>query len=249
MTAVALLKGDAMFYEEEGYCPVCESEVTFYAEQEPLRDYLLCRECHSMVRERALALVLDRLVPDWRNRKIHESSSAGRGISAKMAREAQNYVSSQFFPNSTMGAIIDGHRNENLECQSFEDKVFDLVITLDVMEHVFHPQKAYLEIYRTLQPGGYYIHTFPIYKQYTEGQIKLAQLNSDGSIHHISSRPEYHGNPVDPNGSLVTFYYGYDVSKSIAEWAPFDVEILRFWDRRHAIMGDFTEVIVCRKSI
>ncbi|WP_161851799.1 class I SAM-dependent methyltransferase [Bradyrhizobium sp. CCBAU 051011] len=33
-------------------------------------------------------------------------------------------------------------RNENVEEQKFEDCSFDLMVTQDVFEHIFHPDKA-----------------------------------------------------------------------------------------------------------
>jgi SAM-dependent methyltransferase len=143
--------------------------------------------------------------------------------------------------------MIAGFRNENLENQTLKNETFDLVISLDVMEHVFCPDKVYSEIYRTLKKGGYYLHTFPIRKYLVEARRALAELNSDGSVNHLTSTPEYHGNPIDEKGALVTHDYGYDISKQIAQWAPFDVRIIRFWDQTHGIIGEYTEVIVCRK--
>jgi len=61
------------------------------------------------------------------------------------------------------------------------------------------------------------------------------------------AEPEYHGNPIDPKGSLVTFHYGYDLADLIAEWTPFDVEIRRFHQRSSGIVAEFSEVVVCRK--
>lgn len=151
-----------------------------------------------------------------------------------------------FFPDKPEGEFVGHLRNEDLENQTFFDDTFDIVITLDVMEHVFHPAKVYQEIYRTLCPGGLYIHTFPIRKWLVEGGIQRAEQKPDGAVNFLVEPPEYHGSPTGP--SLVTYDYGYDVTRAIAEWAPFDVRILRFWDQHHGIIGDYTEVVVCKKA-
>jgi SAM-dependent methyltransferase len=234
-------------YKHDGFCPCCETAQIFTSSNEWFRDHLICPNCGSVVRERALALVLKELLPDWRALSIHESSPVPRGLQARMAQEAPHYIASHYFPHEPFGTIVNGFRNENLEDQTFKDEAFDLVISLDVMEHVFHPHRAYSEIYRTLKKGGYYLHTVPIRKDLVEAQRTLAVLNSDGSINHLTATPEYHGNPIDEKGSLVTHYYGYDISKQIAQWVPFDVRIIRFWDPTHGIIGEYTEVIVCRK--
>ena len=48
-------------------------------------------------------------------------------------------------------------------------------------------------------------------------------------------------------GSLVTFHYGYDFAELISAWSGFDVEVSRFHDHRHGVIGDFTEVYLARR--
>lgn len=163
-----------------------------------------------------------------------------------MRLQAPRYLGSYLFPDKKLGEFVGNLRNENLEKQTFFDEIFDVVITLDVMEHVFQPDKVYQEIYRTLTKGGYYIHTFPIRKWITDASIQRAKLGPRGRIKFLVDPPEYHGSPTGE--SLVTYDYGYDVAHQIAEWAPFDVRISRYWDQHHGIIGEYTEVIVCKKA-
>jgi SAM-dependent methyltransferase len=112
------------------------------------------------------------------------------------------------------------------------------------MEHLFHPERAYKEIARILKPGGVYIHTTPIYKE--TPRTRVCARIQDGQIEYLDP-PEYHGNPIDSSGSLVTFKYGQDLIELIGSWAPFDIEIRNFHDRTHGLIAEFLEVIVCRK--
>ena len=55
-----------------------------------------------------------------------------------------------------------GRDARTFEVQTFKSETFDLVVTQDVMEHVFRPDLVYQEIHRKLRQGGFYIHTAPI---------------------------------------------------------------------------------------
>lgn len=233
-------------YVHAGFCPICDKPVTFASRHNWLRDNLACPCCESVVRERALALVLREMRPDWRNLAIHESSPIDRGISALMRREGKKYVASHWFPDQAPGTGLHGFRNENLERQTFTDASLDLVISLDVMEHVFDPGRVYAEVHRTLKPGGLYLHTFPIQKGLVAAAKARAERDPDGNLRHLEEA-QYHGNPIAETGSLVTFDFGYEIDRQIATWAPFDVRVLRFWDQTHGIVGEYTEVVVCRK--
>jgi SAM-dependent methyltransferase len=192
-----------------------------------------------------MMLVIRQLLPDYPKLAIHESSPAARGLSTLLQKEAPAYIATQFFPNAIPGSMFNGVRSENLEAQTFVSESFDLVITQDVMEHVFDPRSAYREIFRTLRPGGYYIHTTPIYKELTQTQTR-ASLLANGTVEY-AFEPEYHGNPISGEGALVTYHYGYDLVDMIAAWTSFDVECRRYNDRHHGIVAEFSEVLICRK--
>ena len=230
--------------ELRGYCPICELQTWFMVHGSWFRDQLICPGCKSIPRERALASVLSSLVPNWRDLAIHESSPADRGVSAKIKRECNNYLASQYFPEIEQPVVGNFH-NVNLERQGFEDEVFDIFISLDVMEHVFNPQKAILEIYRTLKPGGWAVMTFPIQKDQVDSlQYRAKKLGNE--IDYLKEQ-EYHGNPINAEGSLVTVDYGYNIHQELSSWCGFNVQIMRFSRPDIGVIGEYTEVIVCQK--
>ena len=233
--------------EFSGFCSVCDLNVTFSADGTWYRSTLQCPACKSVVRERAVALRVKQLLPNWREAAIHEVAPVSRGFTLRLRTECPAYIGTHWFPGEDAGSMVRGYRNENVEAQTFGDGVFDCVISLDVMEHLFDPAAAYREIFRTLKPGGAYIHTFPITKSQVPAVIDRAQRDPDGTVRHLVEKPEYHGNPIDTSGSLVTKSYGYDIGKQIADWVPFDVDISRFWHRGLGIMGEYTEVVVCQR--
>ncbi|QEX18342.1 methyltransferase [Hypericibacter terrae] len=234
-------------YRHAGSCPICETAVTFASGNAWYRDNLRCPLCWSVVRERALALALDAVAPDWRGLAIHESSPARRGISVKLRREAPGYVASQFFRFGCLEAMLRGGRHEDLAAQRFPDGRFDLVIALDVMEHVFEPAKVYREVYRTLKPGGYCLLTFPIDKNQAEAARRRAERTKLGFVRHLVEPPQYHGGSIGRARALVTFDYGYAIGHQIPKWAPFEVDIRHFHDEDHGILGEYTDVVICRR--
>lgn len=232
-------------YRRPGYCPICDGNVVFSAQFDWYRDHLVCSNCGSIPRERALALVLSRRFPDWRKLAIHESSPGSRGISPKLKRECADYIETQYFRDEPLGKLVNGFRNENLEAQTFADESFDIVVTLDVMEHVNEPGDVLCEIARTLKPGGSYVFTTPTYKERLTSE-RRARYDSKGTVEQFGEA-EYHGNPISDAGSLVTFHYGYDFAELITKWSGMDVEVVRFHDHLHGIIGEFTEVYVVTK--
>lgn len=234
-------------FVNHGFCPICEHEVFFTAWSAQLRDTYLCGNCGSIPRERALMRLLIELYPNWREMRIHESSPGDRGVSPKLLNECRGYVATQYRPDTPEGGYHkDGWRCENIEHQTFDDESFDLVITQDVFEHIFDPASAAREIARTLRTGGAHIFTTPLVRG-KEKTICCATKDQNGEIHHWQA-PDYHGNPVDDGGSLVTFWWGYDLASIIDDAAPMTTRIENFSDRHFGIDGPLLEVMVSVKE-
>jgi len=238
------MTADSKIYSAEGYCPICEQKAVFTANLDWYRDHLFCLKCDSIPRERAIAKAIDCYCPNWRELSIHESSPTERGMTTKLRQQCQQFMTTQFHPNEPLGEVISSYRNENLESQTFESGVFDIVLSQDVMEHVNRPDLSFKEIARTLKSGGLYIFTVPTYKGQIES-VRRAYILEDGSEQHLAE-PEYHGNPVSDKGALVTFHYGYDLPEKIFEWSGMDTEVIRHHSPQMGIIGEFTEVYVSR---
>lgn len=225
-----------------GACPVCECDTRFCAWNAWLRESLYCLRCNSLPRERALVAVLSEVRPAWRTLRIHESSPAS--LTNKLARECQHYLPTHFHPDTPPGMMIPrlGVRCENLERQTFPDESFDIVVTQDVLEHVFEPERAFEEIARTLVPDGLHIATVPLVRG--DGpSARRAHRTRDGRVEHLVT-PEYHGNPIDSEGSLVTFDWGRDIAARMDRQGFFSTQIYEPHDARLGILGSLTEVIV-----
>jgi len=68
--------------------------------------------------------------------------------------------------------------------------------------------------------------------------------NSEIILHR---EPEYHGNPVDPKGSLVTMHWGYDIGTFIAEKANMPTVIIVIDNIDLGIRAEYIDVVVSTK--
>ena len=184
--------------------------------------------------------------PSWKEKTIHESSPVKRGASVQLAQNNSNYIASQFFPGVAAGKIVDGVRCENLEALSFEDNSIDLHVTQDVFEHIFHPEAAFREIARTLRPGGLHVFTTPLIRKAQSSKVCAAVKN--GKIVHFKE-PEYHGNPISGDGSLVTMEWGYDICDVIFESTGLFTQLIYVDAIELGIRAELIEVLVTKKPL
>jgi lipopolysaccharide biosynthesis protein/SAM-dependent methyltransferase len=232
-------------YHKKGFCPVCNSETIFFSPDDWYRDHLHCRNCNSIPRNRAIFNVLNSIDPNWKSKRIHESSPNNSYI----ADVVSDYTFSQFYPDEKLGKTIDGNRNENLEKLTFHNGEFDYFFTLDVLEHVFNPGIAIKEMLRVVNDNGAVVFTVPIHKHY-EMSVQRAKLDKNNKT--INLLPEnYHGNPVGDGKSLVTWDYGQDFKYLVLDWIGKNFEISIFNEpyEQYGIIGDYLEVIVIKKKL
>ena len=244
--ATATGKPGRFYLEHRGFCTTCDSNVIFFADNEWLRDNFLCPRCGSIPRERALMLCIERFFPDWKSFFVHESSPGQRGASVKLKKHCSNYIGTHYFPDFPAGEKHPtGWRNENLEDQTFPGEAFDLIVSQDVMEHLLNPAKAFTEIARTLKPGGAHVFTVPIVRRAKQSRVR-ARLNKAGEIEYLLPA-EYHGNPIDASGSLVTVDWGYDICEFIHRHTGLHTTMVYLDDLEHGIRAEFIEVLISRK--
>jgi SAM-dependent methyltransferase len=225
-----------------GYCPICQRK-TIIIQFGPLaREHFLCVFCGSNPRQRALVTVLNLISPAWPTLRIFESSPGG--ISSDFLREkCPGYRMAHFFPEVPGGSCQNGVRCENLEALTFPDEQFDLVVTQDVMEHVLNPEKGFREIGRVLQRGGAHVFTVP-YRHRVKTKVRAVE--TPGGRRDLQA-PTYHGNPVDPAGSLVTVDWGNDLPEFVYAVSGMATTIYCLADKQLLPGVEPLEVFVSRK--
>ena len=215
-----------------GYCSCC-AEVEVFVGEDPREGYC-CPKCNLNARVRATYEVFAKSAPQASAVYMTEQSTSAF---AWMQGRHPNVRGSEFEPDIVKReilaknlALLGGHGEvafEDVTRLSLESGSLDIVLSLDVLEHVPDCRAAFSEFARVLSPGGLLIATFPFID--CETTLVRATLNQDGSIqHHV--KPEYHGDPI--GGPVLCFYhFGWDVlqwvraagfssAEMVLPWAP-----------------------------
>jgi len=256
-----------------GNCIVCGKLTRFFYKDETLwRESLNCEHCHTTSRYRSIALGILRAIgeltgsepvslatlPRVGTRKLHvydtqpPFSWAGCAYPLPDLLKATGWIEvelSQYKSSKPLGIVLaQGVTNQNLECLTFSDESFDLVIASDVMEHVRMDDLAHREIYRVLKPSGVYIFTVPHDRSLEQTMIRV-QVNDPNDpkkdVHLLE--PEYHGDTNSDGGLGVLSYrvYGRDLESYLTRLG-FEV------DYSHRDISNFgilnTELYYCRKK-
>jgi SAM-dependent methyltransferase len=224
-------------------CSVCTAPAAFTKTGPHWREHYVCSLCGASPRSRAFMSVLEAVCPAWRDRSMHESSPWGAASEA-LARECRRYVGTHYYPDVSPGSLHNGLRCENLERLTFADASFDLVVTQDVMEHILDPAAALSEIARTLVPGGFHVFTVPFYDRQ---ETLVRATRTPQGIEYLEP-PQYHGNPIDGRGSLVTREWGSDIVAFIDSTSGLRTKVYGVPDRSLLTQGHLLYVFVSQKT-
>jgi SAM-dependent methyltransferase len=201
-----------------GFCRICKAFTKFYLDSLWLhngivnfKERMVCPNCGLNNRQRFL---LERVLKASKKYTdcqiyIYEQVTPFYNVIKKIYPKitGSEYLGAEY----SSGTVVNGIRHEDSTCLSFSDNSFDLVLSLDVFEHIFDLEKGFKEAFRILKPRGKMTFSIPFYPLNNTTQ-KRAEI-TDGKIIFLKE-PQYHGNPVSEKGSLVV----YDIS-----WDCFDV--------------------------
>jgi len=256
-----------------GICNVCGNNTRlFYTHISLWRESLICEHCLTTSRYRSITRGILRAIHELRDmsaqslaslphistrRKLHFYDTQPPFYYENCSYPLPDFLSatkwidvhlSQYKPNRRLGERISaGITNQNLECLTFRDESFDIIVTSDVMEHVRLDDRAHHEIHRVLRLGGIYIFTVPHNREWKETLIRIQINNADDPSQDIHLlEPEYHGDTNSENGKGIIAYrtYGKDLEVYLINLG-FEVEYSREDIPEHGIFD--TELYYCRK--
>jgi SAM-dependent methyltransferase len=126
-------------------------------------------------------------------------------------------------------------QHQDLTQLTFTDHSFQSVLTFDCLEHIPDYPQALREMYRVLRHGGQLFVSVPFDVQ-AVATLTRARLNDDQTITHLMP-PEYHGNPVNKQGSLCYYHFGWDLLPVFRSVGFQDAAALMYWSEAYAYLG------------
>ena len=130
----------------------------------------------------------------------------------------------------------------------FDDQSFDVLVSIEVLEHLPDYQKSLEEAARIIRDNRVYIFTCPFYWFKEEAEVKA--IIEDGELKYLSE-PEYHGDPLRPeNGILVFQIPAWDLIDHIKSAGFSDAAAVYISSVKSGIIGKHIRgcfVFVCQK--
>jgi SAM-dependent methyltransferase len=241
----------------EGYCICCSQPQGFLTDAtaqgrapEAVPDWregVICPGCKLNARMRAsIHLMLTALDPTPGSRMYLTEQVTPLFHWVKL--RYPHVVGSEYLRDGTAGGQTNaaGIRHEDLTALSFPDASLDSIITLEVMEHIPDFRRALAECARVLVRGGKLLLCAPFHRG--PKHLLRASPRADGGIeHHLP--PEYHGDPLDPQGCLCFHHFGWDILDFLREAGFRRATGYSIWSRELGYMaaeGDILEFIAVR---
>lgn len=254
----ALLPEEEVGFSISGKCTMCRTDSTFVTSFEysvhvglsgnrlpNWREHLDCR-CRFNNRIRGAMYFLETLTHSVPEPRLYITEHVTR-LFGWVASRFSNSVGSEYLgPEAISGQTVNGTRHEDLCRLSFESGTFDVVVSLDVLEHVADIRAALRECFRVLAPGGSLLFAAPT--QFDEhGIIDLVLTGRDGTRTFLRP-PEYHGNPVDPDRpSLCYRYLGLEVLDVLRGIGFIGVSCEVYWSMDAGFLGPMQNLFIGRK--
>ncbi len=255
-----LLPAACTGFTYNGYCYVCKAFVDFivdfkYAHKVDgvlmpnWRERLVCPNCHLNNRMRAVVHIFDTecYVKSHKNSIIYITEQT-TDLYKFFEQSFSGVCGSEY-----LGSSVDygdcnsnGIRNEDLTRLSFADNTLDFILSFDVLEHVPNYKKALAECYRCMKSGGSLFLTVPFVRN-SEKNIVRASLSQAGEIIHILP-PEYHGDPINPDGALCFYHFGWELLEDMKTVGFKDPQALFYWSKDFGYLGGEQLIIVARKK-
>ena len=235
-------------FDMPGFCWVCNSKSEFgvdskYHKGTPekivinWKERLVCKSCGLNNRKRSSIHIFNDFFKPSLNSSIFLAEQMSP-IYKWFRKKFKNTIGSEYLGESVNTGSLNkqGIRNEDLTNLTFNDKTFDYVIALDVFEHIPNYTEALNECRRVLRKDGYLFFTVPFFRD-EQDNIVRAIIDKNNKIKHFLP-PDFHGNPMSPNGSLCYTNFGWNLLSNLREVGFRDCKAHYYWSDYYGYLGD-----------
>ena len=237
------------------YCQVCSSDQLMiidynYGDKFNLkpnfRERLVCEGCGLNNRQRACVHILEKNLNISSTSHIYISEQT-TDLFACLKERFPLIEGSEFLSDGTLLGQSNklGIRNEDSTQLSFADGSMDTILTFDCLEHIPNYKKALNEFYRVIKSGGILIITVPFVLNNSKNIIR-AVIDCDGKIEHIEP-PEYHGDPVNNQGVLCYYHFGWELLNEIREAGFSEAGLFLYHSCAFGYLGGHQMLLISRK--
>jgi hypothetical protein len=203
-------------------------------------------------RQRAVLLVLRQLIdqgelPGWGELRLY-LSEAVTPFAKRLQQEAPRLRCSEYLPEPDhwlRGQVP--HRD--LRRIGLPPATFHAVVCNEVLEHVEELVPSLRGMAEVLSLGGHLIATVPFLYGQQEHLVK-AIWRGEGQPPEVIGEPDYHGNPVSDEGSLVYRYPGWQLLADLQEAGFRDAAIHAIGSTAYGVLGEelpLVFVVVARR--
>ncbi|MBK1720169.1 class I SAM-dependent methyltransferase [Thiocystis violacea] len=253
----SLTPRDRTPFQTSGYCYPCQSQVELEVDfryaypvdgrlQPNWRERLVCPGCRLNSRVRATLHLFEEVLGGNRQDPIYLTEQ-NTALHRWMSERYDQLTGSEFLgPHLRSGQVSEqGLRHEDLTRLSFGDDSLDHILSFDVLEHVPDYLAAARDCLRCLKPGGTLFFSVPFIVD-TYSSLVRARIDADGRIEHLHP-PEYHGDPVNAEGCLCYYHFGWELLDQLRELGYGEVGAYDYWSAEHGYLGRNTLIFVARK--
>jgi SAM-dependent methyltransferase len=198
----------------------CCNRITIFLSSSAAAEFRTCLFCSANERYELLAIeIKTRFGEKLSEKNVLELDP--HSPLRKILSRARTYTRSFYETGRNGGSVrADGAVCEDVTALTFGNDSLDLIVSSDVLEHVPFLDKAFSETARVLRPGGAHLFTVP-----PRTKTKRRSEVVDGRVEHIET-PEYHRDPLSPQGILAFWDVGPDLPQVIPS-AVLDIKIAR----------------------
>jgi glycosyltransferase involved in cell wall biosynthesis/SAM-dependent methyltransferase len=254
-----LLPGHGGEFTFQGYCYVCRGHVPFLVDFQYAyevdgvrtpnwRERLECPGCRLNNRMRATVHVFEQECKPGRDARIYINEQT-TPLFTYLSRSYPNVLGSEYLGKASVpGACnAEGTRNEDLTRLSFPDAAFDFILSFDVFEHIPDYLQAFRECLRCLKPGGILYFSVPFAKGSAKNIVR-ARILPDGEVSHVLP-PEYHGDPLQSDGCLSFYQFGWELLDELKAMGFRDVTALLYWSGELGYLGGEQILFTAAKAL